>query len=230
VKSFSVEENWPSQSISVFSAFPHSHQICTEILNFAYKAQPNDTIPLMKIDRWDFEHQEYYYYKNMVKIPAGYTVHSTHVFDNRSSNHHNPNSPPQLISVGLNTDDEMLFDGFQYLEYQPGDENIDIDSILKNDPLLVLDIPEFEVAREIKYSVIPNPITSDAIIEFTPPLNESNNYTLNVYDKMGRPVMVEYIVQDGRIQLERVMATSGIYFFEVLSHGQRFVAGRLVYL
>ena len=124
----------------------------------------------------------------------------------------------------------MLFDGFQYLEYQPGDENIDIDSILKNDPLLILDIPEFEVAREIKYSVIPNPITSVAIIEFTPPLNEANNYTLNVYDKMGRPVMVEYMVQDGRIQLERVMATSGIYFFEVLSHGQRFVAGRFVYL
>lgn len=230
VKSFSVEENWPSQAISIFSAFPHSHQICTEILNFAYQAQTNDTIPLMKIDRWDFEHQEYYYYKNLVKIPAGYTVHSTHVFDNRSSNHHNPNSPPQFISVGLNTDDEMLFDGFQYLDYQPGDENINIDSILKNDPLLVLDIPEFEITREIKYSVIPNPITSDATIQFNPPLNESNHYTVNLYDKMGRPVLVEYTFTQGHIHLETILAPPGTYFFEVLSDGHRFVAGRLVYL
>ena len=184
----------------------------------------------MKIDRWDFEHQEYYYYKNLVKIPAGYTVHSTHVFDNRSSNHHNPNSPPQFISVGLNTDDEMLFDGFQYLDYQPGDENINIDSILKNDPLLVLDIPEFEITREIKYSVIPNPITSDATIQFNPPLNESNHYTVNLYDKMGRPVLVEYTFTEGHIHLETILAPPGTYFFEVLSDGHRFVAGRLVYL
>ena len=30
----------------------------------------------------------------------------------------------------------MLFDGFQYMIYEPGDEFINIDSILINDPLL----------------------------------------------------------------------------------------------
>ena len=30
----------------------------------------------------------------------------------------------------------MLFDTFQMLDYQEGDENINIDSILQNDPLL----------------------------------------------------------------------------------------------
>ena len=28
------------------------------------------TIHLMKIDNWDFEHQEYYFYKNLVKVPS----------------------------------------------------------------------------------------------------------------------------------------------------------------
>jgi hypothetical protein len=39
VKTFSVEEDAPQQPISIFSAFPHSHQICTEILNYAYQPQ-----------------------------------------------------------------------------------------------------------------------------------------------------------------------------------------------
>ena len=38
-------------------------------------------------------------------------------------------NPPELITVGLNSNDEMLFDSFQVLYYEEGDENINIDSI-----------------------------------------------------------------------------------------------------
>ena len=229
VKSFSVEEVWPPQNVSIFSAFPHSHQICSEILNYAYKPQTNDTIPLMKIDRWDFEHQEYYYYKNLVKVPAGYTVHSTHSFDNRSTNHHNPNSPPQLITVGFSTDDEMLFDGFQYLSYQAGDEYINIDSILKNDPLLLLDISEHEKSVASRSVVVPNPIQSHARIEVVPPLSASVDYQLNVYNKRGQAVNIEYSIEDGVIHIHRSYVSSGTYFYEVVSGTQRITAGRLIF-
>ena len=127
----SIEYDVP---ISIFSAMPHSHKICTEILNYAYFG--SDTIPLLKIDKWDFEHQEYYFYEKLMKIPANYSLYAEHTYDNTTGNHHNPFTPPQLISAGLFTDDEMLTDGFQFLLYQEGDEFINIDSILINDPLL----------------------------------------------------------------------------------------------
>ena len=111
-KTFSTEQQTYPFDISLYSAFPHSHQICTEILNYAYSTAPVDTIKLMKINNWDFEHQEYYYYKNLVKIPLGYTYHSDHKYENTNSNPNNPFNPPQLITVGTNSTDEMLFDGF----------------------------------------------------------------------------------------------------------------------
>ena len=120
--------------ISLYNALPHSHKICTEILNYA--SDGNDTIPLIKIDQWDFNHQQYYYFENMVKIPSSYKFYSEHKYDNTVANHHNPFNPPELITVGLNSNDEMLFDTFQMLDYQEGDENINIDSILLNDALL----------------------------------------------------------------------------------------------
>ena len=44
--------------IYLFFALLHSHKICTEILNYAYLESDGR---LMKIDNWDFEHQEYYF-------------------------------------------------------------------------------------------------------------------------------------------------------------------------
>ena len=134
IKTFSAQSIEYDVPISIFSAMPHSHKICTEILNYAYFG--SDTIPLLKIDKWDFEHQEYYFYEKLVKIPANYSLYAEHTYDNTTGNHHNPFNPPQLISAGLFTDDEMLTDGFQFLLYQEGDEFINIDSILINDPLL----------------------------------------------------------------------------------------------
>jgi len=134
IKTISTESDPITSNISIFSALPHSHKICTEILNYAYLE--SDTIRLMKIDNWDFEHQEYYFYKNLVKVPSQYVLHSDHTYENTTTNHHNPFNPPQTITVGLFSNDEMLFDGFQYMIYEPGDEFINIDSILINDPLL----------------------------------------------------------------------------------------------
>ena len=44
---------------------------------------------------------------------------------------------PELITVGLNSNDEMLFDTFQMLDYQGKEmRTCNIDSILQNDPKL----------------------------------------------------------------------------------------------
>ncbi len=46
------------------------------------------------------------------------------------NNPHQPNNPPQLVTAGEETADEMLIVFFMYTYYQSGDENIIIDSNL----------------------------------------------------------------------------------------------------
>ncbi|MGB1266850.1 MAG: T9SS type A sorting domain-containing protein [Schleiferiaceae bacterium] len=229
IKSFSVEEPAPSQAISIFSAFPHSHQICTEIINYAYDPLTNDTIPLMKIDRWDFEHQEYYYYKNLVKLSPSYILHSDHTYDNTSLNHHNPHSPPQLITAGFNTDDEMLYDGFQFIAYQAGDENINIDSILKHDPLIVLGIPEETNIPRATSVVIPNPVQYDGTIVIHSEDIEIENSSFHVYNQQGQRVELDYRFQEGNIQFSKAKLAAGMYFYEVVAKGRRITAGRIIF-
>lgn len=229
IKSFSVEEPAPSQSISIFSAFPHSHQICTEIINYAYNPQTNDTIPLMKIDRWDFEHQEYYYYKNLVKLSPSFILHSEHTYDNTSLNHHNPYSPPRLIRAGFNTDDEMLYDGFQFVRYQTGDENINIDSILKNDPLIVLGIPEETTKPRVTSVVTPNPVQNNGTIVIHYKGIDIENSSFRVYNQQGQNVELNYRFEEGNIQFSKAKLAAGMYFYEVVTQGNRITSGRIIF-
>jgi hypothetical protein len=81
----------------------------------------NDTINLVRINKWDFEWQGAYLYKKFLKIPAGSIIYAFGSYDNTASIT-NPN--PVLVQSGLNTDDEMFVFIFQFLDYQIGDENI----------------------------------------------------------------------------------------------------------
>ena len=229
IKSFSVEKWSGPQEISIFSAFPHSHQICTEILNYAYDPAGTDTIKLIKIDRWDFEHQEYYYFKNLVKVPLGYKYHSDHTFDNTASNHHNPNDPPKVISVGYSTDDEMLFDGFQYVLYQPGDENINVDSILKNDPLLnIIGIDEPEINYETSSYVYPNPVIDEARIHFSAPDESWSQYKLEVVNIKGQQVEIQSETMEGSFRIHRGHLKAGMYFYQIKRKDRNVSAGKIL--
>ena len=115
-------------NLSLYNTLPHSHKICTEILNYA--SDGNDTIPIIKIDQWDLITNniiilriwlrfhiliDFFLNINMITQLKIITILLI----------------PKLITVGLNSNDEMLFDSFQILYYEEGDENINIDSILK---------------------------------------------------------------------------------------------------
>lgn len=214
-KTISTESEPVEFDFSVYNALPHSHKICAEILNYAYEGE--DTIPLIKINRWDFNHQEYYYFKNLVKIPAGYTLYSEHTYDNTVGNHHNPFNPPQLISVGPNSNDEMLFDSFQFLQYQEGDELINIDSILSNDPLLTVSgVSEYSSTELFNSYVAPNPLSKSSSIYF-PHFDDSyQDYTLDVVNTEGKKVSLDYFVNRGQISFERGVLSSGVYFYSVI--------------
>lgn len=200
-----------SAPMSIFSAFPHSHHICTEIINYAHLG--TDTIPLIKINNWDFNWQGYYTFRNLVKIPQGYKLFSKHVFDNTTNNPFNPNSPPQTVFAGTATENEMLFDSFMWLEYQAGDELIDIASLLANDPLLTPP-NSTGVANHTNTSleafVFPNPASGKVNIT----LSKSAKYKAAFKTLTGQQILLTDEFTDN-ISVDTHTIPNGIYLVEI---------------
>ncbi|MES2567047.1 MAG: FlgD immunoglobulin-like domain containing protein [Bacteroidota bacterium] len=228
----SYDAYYPSASsslpvgLSAFAVMPHSHLLCKSIIYYAVKPGI-DTIKLVRVNKWDFEWQDYYTFKKLVKIPAGYKVYSKHVYDNTAANPNNPSSPPVTVYAGTGTMDEMLFDGMMYLIYQPGDELIDIETIINNDTLLnsniVTDIKNYGNESALINSVAyPNPFTSSVAIKYM--LKRSADISIEIRDVLGRKVYsVKPVNQtegyhelnwDGKDALGN-KASAGIYFYTI---------------
>lgn len=166
-------------ALSVFGTFPHSHKLATSIVNYAYKT--TDTIPLIRIKQWDFDWQGYYTYRKLKKIPVGYKLFSSHVFDNTDTNPNNPTIPPVDVKAGTSTTDEMLFDSFQYLIYQAGDELINVDSLIAIDPITTL-IGE-QTNAPFKTYAYPNPFQNKVNIGYV--LESPSAVTIEIYSLYG---------------------------------------------
>jgi hypothetical protein len=100
---------------------------------WAFALSPyGDTIPLIKIKKWDFRWQYYYTFKNPVKLIQGSSIHVFGEFDNTKNNLNNPFHPPQNISQGsgaesMKTTEEMFQFIMSYVPYKNGDEKIDLE-------------------------------------------------------------------------------------------------------
>jgi len=173
-------------AISMFAAFPHSHKVATSIIDYAYTA--TDTVHLVRINNWDFNWQGFYTYQKLQVLTAGHTIFGKHVYDNTTNNPNNPNSPPKAVSSGTNTTDEMLFDSFQWLVYQPGDENIDIGALLVNDTLFATGVqPHFITASgELKTYAYPNPFNQNVTISYE--LDGPAPVSIEIYSIFGTRV------------------------------------------
>lgn len=198
-------------ALSMFATFPHSHLICKSIVNYAYAG--TDTIPLVRINEWDFMWQGYYTYPSLVKVPVGYKFFSSHVYDNTANNPNNPNSPPALVIAGTNTTNEMLFDAYLWLYYQPGDELIDIETMLANDPLLN---PESVNVNEISSTgtqalIYPNPASGKVTIY----LSKKSEYKARIINITGQTIVqTEVFTDDTAIDVKSF--PSGMYNVEVI--------------
>lgn len=219
-------------AISIFGTFPHSHLICKSMTNWADNG--TNTIPLIKINNWDFEWQGFYTFPNLVKIPAGYTLRSSHLFDNTTNNPNNPNNPPQFVQAGTGTLDEMLFDSFQYLLYQTGDENIDIGSLLANDTLLTTSVTETSSIMNVQSYAYPNPFTDYVKIGYElvyPAHTEVSIY--NIYGSEIKNLSYQYnsageysINWDGK-NSSGTKVPSGIYFY-IITAGKSKTSGKII--
>ncbi len=128
IKKFETETVIP-QDISVLTINPHMHLIGKKFK--AYAVDPHgDTIPLIKIDDWNFRWQYFYTFKQIVHLTKGTKIKVEALFDNTLNNMDNPFNPPQFISGkdgSMKTTDEMLQLIITYLPYQKGDETIRLD-------------------------------------------------------------------------------------------------------
>ncbi|PBQ32101.1 hypothetical protein CNR22_10070 [Sphingobacteriaceae bacterium] len=120
-----------SSTISMLSVNPHMHLVGKKFWAFALK-QNGDTIPIIKINKWDFRWQYYYTFKNPLKLEAGTTVHVFGTYDNTNKNPENPYHPPRTITQGngvesMKTTEEMFQFIFTYMTYREGDEKIDLE-------------------------------------------------------------------------------------------------------
>ncbi|MFN5324498.1 MAG: hypothetical protein ACK5C5_06245, partial [Bacteroidota bacterium] len=219
-------------AVSVLGVFPHSHLLCKSIVNYAW--QGADTVKLIKINKWDFEWQGYYFYRRLVKIPAGYQLFSRHVYDNTLLNPNNPNNPPQLVTAGFSTTDEMLYDGFLFTTYLPGDELIDISALLAGDSLLANStwIPEGDWPSTTSFSIAyPNPSNDRFNIRI---MGEYwGGGLLEITDLSGRKVD-EIEIPDpyqgsSTVEWNPMENTSGLYFYRAVKSGQSPLSGKLFF-
>lgn len=129
IKMFHTQLTLPG-SISLLSVNPHMHLTGKSFWAFAIK-QNGDTIPLIRINKWDFRWQYYYTYKHPVKLEKGCTIHVFGTYDNTNKNPNNPFHPPQTITQGngvesMKTTEEMFQFIFSYMLYKDGDERINL--------------------------------------------------------------------------------------------------------
>jgi hypothetical protein len=190
VRTFHEEYTIPV-NLTVLSVGPHMHLIGKSIK--AYGVTPtNDTLKFIDIPNWDFHWQGSYMFRNPVKIPAGTVLYGEATYDNTIGNPNNPNNPPQAVSVGEATTDEMMLVYFSYLFYQNGDENIVIDDsqeIERYNNCNYNSLTSLEETEDHYYfSVYPNPasnsitVTSKNIFE--------NNTNIIINDALGRQVEI----------------------------------------
>ena len=126
VKSFQTSYTL-EKDISAVTINPHMHLLGKSFV--AYAVTPaNDTIPLIRINDWDFRWQYAYTLPHLLPLQKGSVIHVIGTFDNTAKNPDQPFDPPRAITGSdsrfMRTTDEMLQFFITYIDWKEGDEAI----------------------------------------------------------------------------------------------------------
>ncbi|HEX4875044.1 MAG TPA: T9SS type A sorting domain-containing protein [Chitinophagaceae bacterium] len=194
---------------TILSVAPHMHLIGESIKSYANK--PNgDTIRFIDIPHWDFHWQGQYYYQKPVVVDPGSTLRAFATYNNTSSNPHNPNNPPQTVSLGEATTDEMMLVYFAYTGYVTGDENIILDSSLLTTPVTN---PSF-ILKELK--LFPTPARD--FVQFYNP-EQHKKMKLAVWDMGGQKVYESRLQHEYLVNINTRRWTAGVYTIYLQADG-----------
>lgn len=108
---YRIRAQWKTPSdrpIYAVAILAHMHLIAR---GCEVKARTPDgrVIPLLRIEDYDFNWQQTYYYKEPVELPPGTVIEAEGWYDNSSSNPNNPSNPPREVRYGEGTYDEMFY-------------------------------------------------------------------------------------------------------------------------
>jgi hypothetical protein len=161
---------------SILSVFPHMHLLGKSIR--AYAVTPiNDTVKFADIPNWDFHWQNFYFFKHLQKVPTGSVLKGEATYDNTVNNIDNPSNPPVLVHAGESTTDEMFLVYFHFLQYQSGDELIDLEGLLS--------LGMQELIMDDDWKIFPVPFTESVSIKPNQ-LKKGDLVSLAIYDYQGR--------------------------------------------
>jgi hypothetical protein len=169
---------------------------------------PNsDLIPLIRIPEWNFHWQGFYDFRQPVRIPGG-TVFSCEVtYDNTTANLSNPNNPPQTVVAGNDSDEEMMLVFFSYLPYQPGDEDIVVDTTTAHGEHECAMVGTADQGEMEEFILFPDPVEDEVHFRSSTPIA-----ALSVFDVMGRPVVIHQKMANSTLSVAQL--PPGMYYME----------------
>lgn len=102
--------------VDLLGLYPHAHYLAERMEIWA-ELPEGRRLSLLLIRDWDFNWQDEYRYAEPVRLPAGTELHMEYRYDNSAANPQNPHHPPQRVTYGYQSADEM---GYLLLRLLPG--------------------------------------------------------------------------------------------------------------
>ncbi|HUM48304.1 MAG TPA: T9SS type A sorting domain-containing protein [Chitinophagales bacterium] len=213
VKTFYNQSKLFDTDQSLIAVQPHMHLIGKSYKVFMVTT-PGDTTNLIYIPNWNFYWQLNYFFTKVIKFPANTQIFGSAVYDNTINNPFNPSNPPEDVRAGESTFDEMMGCRFSILDYQPGDENI------------ILDTAFYEAIEEyndntLAVSISPNPASDKLYMMAVIP---EHQVIWKLVNETGAVIKQkqEKGIPSGMYPLEIAVddIESGIYFLSVSSGGK----------
>jgi len=78
----------------------------------------------LRINQWDFNWQDQYYYAEPVELPNGTKLFMRYTYDNSDQNPHNPHVPSRRVTYGPQSSNEMGDLWFQILASNEKDQTL----------------------------------------------------------------------------------------------------------
>ena len=178
-KTFIGEWRLP-KDVSFIGISPHMHLLGRDWEVYMEDNNGNKT-NMISIPDWDFNWQGMYYFPRMIVGKKGWKIVAKATYDNTSGNPFNPNNPPQFVTWGEGTEDEMYYLPLLYVDYRPGDEDIVFDSTF------IEPEDEFIFPENKMYTIFPNPV-SEQLVSIGFSLAQGKPVTISILDINGQLV------------------------------------------
>lgn len=211
VKTLHLQTQAFTSDKSMLGLGPHAHLLCKSWK--VYMLVPSgDTVPLISIPNWDFDWQGAYLLTKVLKVPEGSQIFATAVYDNTINNPKNPNNPPIDVKYGETRSDEMSQVRFWLMDYEPGDEDIILDSAFYG-----LATGNTSVVSENYLNLFPNPASQKITVKYSGTNAENTHFF--VYNNLGKLLLTNDRSAENRsnVELDCSAFPPGIYLLQARS-------------